>query len=199
MVGKTWDLVWVSSSTGSQSVGYWEFKTDGSYDWRRTKPDVEGGTGDYTYTDNILTVDGFLKSKLVRSGKINLRFEGNQASFVDDSADLWVYQPPVSCFLLMQQGDRVKTGAWRFDLLPDHTSDSSEMLVHGELTQDQELIQVQGKPRLEGVRGTDGTWTVDVDPDFSFGGEFEGSPAKRFRGTYVREGETGQIFGYWIE
>lgn len=199
LVGKTWDLVWVSSSTGSQSVGYWEFKTDGTYDWRCTKPTVEGGTGDYTYSDNILTVDGFLKSNLARSGKINLRFEGNQASFVDDSADIWVYQPPVSCFLLMQQGVRVKTGTWRFDLLPDNAADTSEMLVSGELTQDQELIRVDGQPQLEGILDKDRTWKVNVDPEFSFGGEFGESPAKRFRGTYSREGETGQILGYWIE
>lgn len=199
LVGKTWTLVWVSASSGSTNAGYWEFKTDGTYDWQRTSPTEEGGTGDYTYSDDILTVDGYLKTKLARSGKLTIRFEGNQASFVDDNSEIWVYQPPVSCFLRMQQGGHVKTGSWRFDLLPDEAADTSQMLLTGELSHDRDLVRVEGQPPLEGVLDGDHTWTVSVGPEFSFRGEFGGTPANRFSGTYVRSGQAGQILGYWIE
>ena len=196
LYGKIWSLVWVSSNGGSQSSGFWEFKTDGTYDWQLTKPTEEGGTGKYSYAGNTLTVDGFLKTKLVRSGKISLRFEGNQASFVDDNSAIWVYSPPIDCFLTMQQGVQVKPGKWRFDLLADDSADTSEMLMTGELTQDRDLIQVAGEPPLQGVLDSDHNWQVTVGPEFTFQGNFTGHPARRFIGTYVMNGKTGQILGY---
>lgn len=195
MSNKTWDLVWVSSNSGQQALGYWDFRSDGTYEWRCSSPMDDGGRGTFTYADNTLTIEGFLKTNMVRSGNINLRFEGNQASFEDDNGVTWVYNPPSSCSLLLTPYIQVQTGRWRFDILPDG-NDAARTLLTGQLSQEQQLITVSGDPALQGLLVDQNTWVVEAGPEFSIRGQFKETPANRFQGTYTRGDQSGQIFGY---
>lgn len=194
LVGKTWSLRAVSSSN-VQQVGTWRFDSNERYVWTRSKPLPDSGTGKYKYDSGVLTVDGYLQNRLVKSGLIKLTFDRNRMSFTDDNGTTWIYDPPASCALVMVPHVSVKTGEWRFDMLPD-SGDAPEKLTAGELLVEQNVIRVDGDPRLQGAVGYDRIWEVQVDAGFSFRGEFRGAPADRFQGTYVHGNESGQILGY---
>jgi hypothetical protein len=132
---------------------------------------------------------------MVRSGRINLRFEGNQASFEDDNGVTWVYNPPSSCSLLLTPYIQVQTGRWRFDILPDG-NDAAKTLLTGQLSQEQQLITVSGEPALQGLLVGQNTWVVQAGPEFSIRGQFKETPANPFQGTYTRGDQSGQVFGY---
>ena len=194
LFGKTWSLRSVSNSSGQNRIT-WTFRVDNRYEWVRTLPaPVQSGTGEYSYSNGVLSVTGYLQRSFRSSGQIPLTFDRNRMSFETDTGATFTFDPPVSCALHLAGPVQVAAGVWQFDLLPDDGGES-ETLTTGVAVQREHLIRIEGEPTLTGLLADTDTWHVQLSPEFEFEGKFTNAPADRFRGTYLREGRTGVVIG----